>query len=74
MLKLRAGFKAIDARFNTIVGHLDHMGECFDRHDTRLEHVEDQISKVEDNTAKMTKRLEVLESHLRTVAIKNEDL
>ncbi|KAJ1145903.1 hypothetical protein NDU88_012186 [Pleurodeles waltl] len=66
-MELHAGFRAIDVRFDTIVGRLYRMGECLDRHDTRMAQSEDRIFETEDAAATVAKRLEVLETHLRTV-------
>ncbi|KAJ1097868.1 hypothetical protein NDU88_002984 [Pleurodeles waltl] len=74
MAELRSGFKATDARFDTLVKHLDRMGEHLDRQDPRMEEAEEYISTLEDRATKVEKRVAKLESRLRTFAIKNEDL
>ncbi|KAJ1093148.1 hypothetical protein NDU88_006256 [Pleurodeles waltl] len=57
-----------------MVGRLDRMGERLDRQDVPMGQAEDRIYQMEDTTTKITKGLEVLETLLRTVVIKNEDL
>ncbi|KAJ1129015.1 hypothetical protein NDU88_007386 [Pleurodeles waltl] len=74
MAELRASFHATDARSDILATRLDSMGERIDRQQTHLEGAEEHISGLEDGTAKIVKRLEKLETRLKTVAIKNEDL
>ncbi|KAJ1176532.1 hypothetical protein NDU88_001810 [Pleurodeles waltl] len=49
MTKLNAGFQAIDLRLDTLATRLDRMNELIDRHATRLDGTERQISEVEDS-------------------------
>mgnify|MGYP002804780262 CR=1 FL=1 len=74
MAELKTGFRAIDARFDTIMTPLDRMGERLDKQDTRIQNAEGRVSTLEDTSAAVVKRLECLETRHKMVAIKNEDL
>ncbi|KAJ1156700.1 hypothetical protein NDU88_009418 [Pleurodeles waltl] len=71
--ELRAGFKSINARFDTFTSLLNCMGEHLDCHAFQLDGAEWQITEAEDNTT-MTNRLEKVEKLLKLRVAKNEDL
>ena len=74
MAELKTGFRAIDARFDTITTRLDRMGERLDKQDARILNAEGRVSTLEDTSTTVVRRLERLETRLKTMAIKNEDL
>ncbi|KAJ1118041.1 hypothetical protein NDU88_006236 [Pleurodeles waltl] len=74
MVELCIGFHVIDSKFETLTTRLGGMEECLGRQQAHLESTEERISGLENGTAKLIKWLDKMESRLRTVAIKNEDL
>ncbi|KAJ1214807.1 hypothetical protein NDU88_002418 [Pleurodeles waltl] len=70
MVELKAGFKAIDTRLNSLAMCVDDMHECLDGPSTRVSATEQRISDIEDGSAALTKRVERAEGMLKTGVLK----
>ncbi|KAJ1178288.1 hypothetical protein NDU88_003535 [Pleurodeles waltl] len=68
--ELCAGFRTIDACFNTLTLRLDRMGERLDRQNVCLNGAEEHTSTLEYDSNTAWKLLENVEKILKTVAIK----
>ncbi|XP_078515001.1 zinc finger MYM-type protein 2 [Lissotriton helveticus] len=72
--EMRAGFRALDGRFNALDKNLESLWAKIQVHNRRFDVAEACISVIEDGTAQSPKRLERVERILKEVVIKNEDL
>ncbi|KAJ1181860.1 hypothetical protein NDU88_007059 [Pleurodeles waltl] len=63
----------IDSKTDTIINQLDHMGDCLDKHDYRLGHLEQHVSEAENGVSAHKEQLLNLETVL-AVKAKNQDL
>ncbi|KAJ1089385.1 hypothetical protein NDU88_002536 [Pleurodeles waltl] len=74
LVELKAGFRSMEERFDTITCHLDKLGEPLDRQGVEINITEERISSLEDSATAVDKRGEKLERVLKQAAVKCEDL
>lgn len=71
--EMRAGFRALVGRFDSLDKRLEDLGAEIQAHDRRLDVVETRVSDNEDSAAQSNKRLERVKRILKEVVIENED-
>ncbi|KAJ1184473.1 hypothetical protein NDU88_001279 [Pleurodeles waltl] len=74
LMEVKSSLKTIDMNLDILTSRLDLMKQCVDKHESRLDHLENHASNVDDFHADTEEHLLKMDKDLDIIKAKNEDL